>query len=110
MSIIVEIGGFSGRLIVDSNAFSPIGSGVQDQLEALSLPSIPNVLPTSADSSIIQNDQFCQQCSGRQSYTGSNIHDTDGSPPAKQIKFEVKPQDRSTCAFMNGGIIKKDII
>ena len=90
--------------------FHPIGSGVQDQLEALSLPSMPNVMPTSMDSGSMQNDQFCQQCSGRQSYPVGNVINADGSPPAKQFKLEVKPQDRGSCAYMNGGIVKKDIL
>ena len=83
---------------------------MQDQLEALSLPPLPNVLPTSIDSGTTQTDQFCHQCSGRQSFSGSSIHDADGAPPAKQIKFEVKPQDRGPCAFMNGAIGKRDIL
>ena len=84
---------------------------MQDQLEALSLPPLPNVMPNSIDSAS-QNDQFCQQCSTRQNPPAGdgNVEEMDGSPPAKQIKFEVKPQDRGQCAFTNGNIIKKDVM
>ncbi|XP_065064291.1 hepatocyte nuclear factor 4-gamma-like [Rhopilema esculentum] len=86
------------------------GSGVQDQLEALSLSPLPAVMPTMDSTAGATN--FCQGCAARQTAAEGNENRTDeddGAPPAKHMKVGLKPQERVQYPFANGTVIKKDV-
>lgn len=88
------------------------GSGVQDQLEALSLSPLPTVIPPTLDPvNIAQAATFCQQCGNHPTATAENSAPSQavGPSPAKQMKMSVKAESLPSCEWKaNGRLLKRD--